>query len=170
MGFQTTVARLSGFGVPGELYTDSPTRAQSYILQSTTSSLNIIGATAYTVVSEGIAQAGGTGVFAGFLIDPKQYALFATGGQTLVPSLTLPNNTQADLLTMGDIVVTLPGAAAIGDYVIFNNTTGVISTITPATPVPGGSTFANAYVNFYTVSGAGLAVITVDPKLIILAS
>jgi len=169
MAFQTTVSRLSGFGVPGELYTDGPTRAQSYILQSTTSSLNIIGATAYTLVSEGIAQAGGTGVFCGFLADPKQYALFATGGQTLTPSLTLPNNTQADIVSMGDLVVTLPGAAAIGDYVIFNNTTGAISTITPSTPVPGGSTFANAYVNYYTVAAAGLAVITIDPKLIVLA-
>jgi hypothetical protein len=166
MGFQTAVSTLSGFGVPGELYTDSPTRAQSYILQSTTSSLNIIGATVFTVVSEGIAEAGGTGAFAGFLIDPKQYALFASAGQTLTPTLTLPNGTQADLLTMGDIIVTLPGAAAIGDVVIYNTTSGAISTVTPGTSPGAGNAYANAFVNYQTVAGAGLAVITVNPTLI----
>lgn len=166
MGFQTTVSRLSGFGVPGELYTDSPTRAQSYILNSTTSSLNIIGSTVFTVASEGIAQAGGTGAIAGFLVDPKQYALFASAGQTLTPTLTLPNGTQADLLTMGDIIVTLPGAAAIGDVVIYNTTSGAISTVTPGTSPGAGNAYANAFVSYYTVSGAGLAVITVNPTLI----
>lgn len=166
MTFQTTVSRFSGFGVPGELYNDSPTRSQSYILNSTSSSLNIIGSTVFTVVSEGIAEAGGTGAFAGFLVDPKQYALFASGGQTLTPTLVLPNNTQADLLSMGTIVVTLPAAAAIGDVVIYNTTTGAISTVTPGTSPGSGNAYANAFVDYYTVTGAGLAVITVNPTLI----
>jgi hypothetical protein len=166
MAFQSTVAFLQGAGVPGEIYLDDPHRAQSYILQSASSALNIIGATVFTVVSQGIARAGGTGAFAGFLVDPKEYALYGAGGIPLNPSLTLPNNSQADILSMGTIFVTLPAAAAIGDVVIYDNTTGAISTITPGTAVPVGSSYANATVRVATVAGAGLAIITVDPAVI----
>jgi len=166
MAFQSTVAFLQGAGVPGEIYLDDPHRAQSYILQSASSALNIIGATVFTVVSQGIARAGGTGAFAGFLVDPKEYALYGAGGIPLNPSLTLPNNSQADILSMGTIFVTLPAAAAIGDVVIYDNTTGAISTITPGTAVPVGSSYANATVRVATVAGAGLAIITVDPAII----
>lgn len=166
MAFQSTVAFFQGAGVPGEIYLDDPHRAQSFILQSASSALNIIGASVFTVVSQGIARAGGTGAFAGFLVDPKEYALYGAGGIPLNPSLTLPNNSQADILSMGTIFVTLPAAAAIGDVVIYDNTTGAISTITPGTPVPVGSSYANATVRVATVAGAGLAIITVDPAVI----
>lgn len=166
MGFQSSVAFLQGAGVPGQIYLDDPHRAQSYILQSALASYNIIGATAYTVVSQGIAQAGGTGAFAGILVDPQEYALYGAGGIPLNPSLTLPNNSQADILSMGTIFVTLPAAAAIGDVVIYDTTTGALSTITPGTSVPVGSAYANATVTVADVSGAGLAIITVDPALI----
>lgn len=166
MAFQSTVAFLQGAGVPGEIYLDDPHRAQSYILQSASSPLNIIGSTVFTVVSQGIARAGGTGAFAGFLVDPKQYALMGAGGIPLNPSLTLPNGTQADILSMGTIFVTLPAAAAIGDVVIYDNTTGAISTQVPGAGLPVGSSYANATVRVATVAGAGLAIITVDPAVI----
>ena len=166
MAFQSAVAFFQGAGVPGQIYLDDPHRAQSYILNSASSALNIIGASVFTVVSQGIARAGGTGAFAGFLVDPQEYALYGAGGIPLNPSLTLPNNSQADILSMGTIFVTLPAAAAIGDVVIYDNTTGAISTITPGTPVPVGFSYANATVRVATVAGAGLAIITVDPALI----
>lgn len=166
MAFQSTVNFFQGSGVPGQIYLDDPHRAESFILESALASYNIVGATVYTVVSEGIAQAGGTGAFAGFLVDPQQYALFGVNNQPLQPTLVLPNEIQADLLSMGTIFVTLPAAAAIGDVVIYNNTTGAISTITPGTAVPVGSSYANAFVSYKTVSGAGLGIITVNPTLI----
>lgn len=166
MAFQSTVNFFQGAGVPGQIYLDDPHRAESFILESALASYNIVGATAYTVVSEGIAQAGGTGHFAGILVDPQQYALFGVNNQPLQPTLVLPNEIQADLLTMGTIFVTLPAAAAIGDVVIYDNTTGALSTITPGTPVPVGKTYANAFVSYFTVTAAGLAVITVNPTLI----
>jgi len=167
MAFQSTVALSSGFGVPGELYVDDPKRAQSYILQSSDPALNIIGATAFTVVSEGIAEAGGTGIFAGILIMPKSYALFGTAGSTLAPTLTLPNETQAEILSMGTIIVTLPAAANIGDAVIFDQATGVLSTQPQNSGLPVGFSYANAFVSYYTVAGAGLGVITVNPTEVI---
>lgn len=167
MSFQSApVNFFQGFGVQGEIYVDDPVRSQSYILQSASSALNIIGQTVFTVLSEGIARAGGTGAFAGFLIDPKQEALVGAGGIALAPSMTLNNFTQADILSMGTIVVRLPAAAAIGDVVVYDTTSGAISTIVPGASLPGGTAYANAFVSYYTVPGAGLAVITVNPTLI----
>jgi len=94
-------------------------------------------------------------------------ALFGSAGIPLNPTLTVPNFTQVECATEGTYWVTLPAAAAIGDYVIYDNTTGALSTITPSTPLPVGKTFANAVVDYYTVSGAGLAVITITPTLVI---
>lgn len=168
MTFQSTVSLAQGFGVPGELFTDAPYQATPYsIFTSGHAEYNIIGKTCCTVSSEGVCTAGGTGVFAGFLVDPKAQALYGTTVSPLSPSLTVTNYSVVECLTMGVIVVTLPAAAAIGDYVVFTNTTGAISTITPVTPLASGTTFANAIVSNYTVSGAGLAVITVNPTFII---
>jgi hypothetical protein len=170
MSFQQTVFLQQGFGVPGELYTDSPHRAWEYTLVSASAAYNIIGATAYTLTSQGIAQAGntgGTGVFVGVLANPKEQTLFGVGGSPLSPTLVLPNNVLASLVTMGDLVVTLPAAAAIGDYVIFDNVTGALSTVPPSTsPFPGtGKSAAFAVVSYFTVAAAGLAVITLNPGI-----
>jgi hypothetical protein len=167
MAFQSTVALQQGFGVPGELYTDAPHKAQSFILESALAAYNIIGATAFTVTSQGIAAAGGTNPFAGILANPKVAPLQGTTTGTLTPTLVLPNEAQADLVTMGDLVVTLPAAAAIGDLVVYDNTTGALTTIAPGANLPVGKTFAQAKVSFFTVSGAGLAVITLNPTWVI---
>ena len=70
---------------------------------------------------------------------------------------------------MGTIFVTLPAAAAIGDYVIFDNTSGAISTIAPDAVLPNGQTFANAMVDYFTpnASGAQIAVVSVNPTYVI---
>lgn len=174
MGFQPAVFLQCGAGVPGEMYNTYPHQAASYIINSGSAANNIIGSTVCTITSQSavepgnvgqnIIAAGGTGIFAGFLVDPKNIALFGTGGAPLAPTLVVPNFTQVECLTMGSIWVTLPAAAAIGDVVIFSQATGQISTITPTTAVPGGSTYANAVVSFFPVAGAGLAVVTVDPQ------
>jgi hypothetical protein len=166
MGFQSTVYLQQGFGVPGELFVDAPYRVQSYILNSALASYNIIGATFVSITSQGNVAAGnsgGTAVTAGLLVDPKNQALYGVGGSSLAPTLVLPNYTQVEVASMGTFVVTLPAAAAIGDWVIYDNTTGAISTVTPGTSLPSGKSWAMARVDYYTVAGAGLAVITLDP-------
>lgn len=169
MGFQSSVALQQGFGVPGELFTDGPYRAESFTLVSASAAYNIIGATAYTVTSQGVAEAGSGGAlgFAGILVDPKNQALFGSSGNALGPTLTLANQSQAELLTMGTIIVTLPASANIGDYVLYDNTTGALETMAPSGTLPMGKSFANALVDYFTVGGAGLAVITVSPALVI---
>jgi hypothetical protein len=166
MGFQSEVFLQQGFGVPGEQYSDGPWRAQSYSIDSTDATNNIIGATMCSITSQGVCAAGNTGgtaVFAGLLVDPKDIALFGSGGIPLNPTLTVPNFTQIECATMGSYVVTLPGAAAIGDWVIYDQTTGAISTVAPGTSLPMGSSWGNAVVDYFTVAGAGLAVITMNP-------
>jgi hypothetical protein len=170
MSFQSTVSLAQGFGVPGELFTDAPQQVQTFTIDSVSHpERNIIGATCCTITSQGFCQAGSGGTlgFAGFLVDPKNIALYGTVGAPLAPTLTVPNFSIVECLTMGVIIVTLPAAANIGDYVVYTNTTGAISTITPSTPLASGTTFANAIVSYVTVAGAGLAVITVNPTFII---
>ena len=238
MSFQSSVFINMGFGVPGELFTDSPYTAAPFTINSSSAAYNIIGATCATITSQGFCQAGaaavtltgtlasstavtalsstaallagffvtGTGIpagttiasitnatslvlsaaatvsateslvftppnlgFAGFLVNPLSQALFGTGGQPLAPTLTINNYSIVPCLTMGVIVVTLPAAANIGDNVIYNQTTGAISTIAPGVLVPFGYTFANAIVSYFTqdIAGSALAVVTVNPTFLI---
>jgi len=171
MGFQSTVSIPMAFGVPGQLYTDAPSQAQTFTINSGDAANNIIGSTCCTITSQGFCEAGagGTFGFAGFLVNPLSQALFGTGGVPLAPTLTVNNFDIVECLTMGVIVVSLPAAANIGDYVVYDDTTGAISTITPSTPLAVGTTFANAIVSYYTqgIAGTALAVITVNPTYII---
>jgi hypothetical protein len=143
MGFQQTVSLAQGFGVQGEIIYDGPVRAAPWQLISTPQA-NVVGATAYTVTSEGIAQAGGVGVFAGILVSPKEYTYAGAIG---TPTLTLPDDTIATLLTMGQITVKLTTAAAIGDQIVYNTTTGALASVATTYSVTGS--FAT---NVFTVT------------------
>ena len=136
MGFQTSVNVELGFGIAGALYDDGPVRSAPYELNSTSAAYNVVGATAYTVSSGdpangsgcAVAAAGGTGAFAGILMNSKVYSTNGTTAGALNPSMALPNYFIGELLTMGDIVVTLPGSANIGDLVGYDKTTGALAT------------------------------------------
>lgn len=130
---QSSVLTTQGFGVVGELFSDGPKRAKSYILGSAS---NTIGY-AYTVSSEGNVVVGGTGVFAGILVNPKSYATSGTSSGTLEPTLVLPQYTQGELLQMGEIVISLPAAAAIGDKIVYDTTTGALSTVASVVQATG---------------------------------
>lgn len=92
----------------------------------------------------GTARAGGTGKFAGILVNPKEQALYGTSAGTLVASLNLPENSIGSLLDMGMIFVSLPGPAAPGDLVTYDTNTGALNSIAPtvnftASIAPGGA-------------------------------
>lgn len=161
MAFQSTVYLVSGAGVPGEMYMDYPSRALPYTLVSASAAYNVVGTMFGTITSQGVAQAGSGGTMgvAGLLVNPKVYALYGSIGS---PTLVLPNQAAVEMATEGSYWVTLPAAAAIGDYVVFDNTTGAISTVTPGTSLAGGTSWANAYVDVLTVAGAGLGIITLN--------
>ena len=159
MAFQSTVSGNIATGVVGDFaFIDGGERVFSYMLDSANAANNMI-ARAFTVKSEGVAQAGGTGVFAGIFVNPKvhPYNGFYDNAST---QLTVPNGKHVELAKRGYVFVTLPAAAAIGDYVVYNTTTGALSTVTdPQTPGAGNALVPNARVSTYTVAAAGLAVI-----------
>ena len=165
MSFQSTVSAQQGFGVVGDIFDDGPLRAQPFTLRTVSAANNVFGR-AFTIVSEGIASAGqpGSQVFAGILVSPKEHALVGNG---LAPSLTLPNETVATLLSVGSFVAALPANANIGDVVYFTNATGVLTTTAPGAAAPANSTLIRgAYVDRFTptaVAGYTLAVVTLTP-------
>jgi hypothetical protein len=153
---QSSVSKNQGFGVVGELFSNGPVRTQPFKLVSTPA-VNTIG-TAFTVTAEGVATAGGdAGIFAGILVNPKHYASGGTSaGGTLAATLALPDNTTAELMQMGEIIVSLSNAAVIGSGVYYADTTGVLGCGTAST---GQTQITGAEVTRFATSGAGLAVI-----------
>lgn len=150
MSFQSTVNTNQAFGVPGEFATDNPKTVDAYVLDSAIESNNVFGR-AFTIKSEGVAQAGGTGVFAGLLVNPKEHALKCG----LTPSLSARNGDIGAFAVEGDVIVTVSAAANIGASLKFSNADGKIGV-----GVAGdGETALPAVVVRYNVSsGGGLAI------------
>lgn len=180
MAFQASVSNNIGFGVPGELYLEGPLRAQPGILNTTTPANNVIGR-AFTVRDDATAsfdtaadpqpmemQAGGAGVFAGILANPKVYASYGTSTDgTLAPTLTLANGVLAEFVeeTAG-IIVQLGAACAVGDWVYFLTATGVLVTAAPNASAPANSTrVPGGHVVRFESAAAGLAVISLNSNV-----
>ena len=171
MSFQSTVVRLLGFGIVGEFFLDGLQSVQPAILDSTDAANNVFGR-AFTVSGNPevggalLAEAGGTGPFAGILINPKTHISYGTdAGGPLAPSMVLPNEAGVELCkgTAG-IIVSFAGAAAIGDWVEFVQATGVLAPLAPEAAASVGSTIiAGARVERYDLA-SGLAVISLTPN------
>lgn len=153
--FQASVNIFTTLGIPGELAFTGPIRSKSYNLYSA-GTPNLVG-NVFTLTDNpnpspagnsslaGQAQVGGTGVFGGILWNPKQYASFgnSTNGP-LGPTLALPDYSNGELMTMGELFVYLPGPANAGDLIIYDTATGNLDSIVPTAIVtgsvaPGGS-------------------------------
>lgn len=134
--FQSTVNIFNALGIVGDLAFDGPIRAGSYNLNSS-GTPNVIGY-AYTVTNginpepsgaagnAGTAQVGGTGAFAGILINPKEYPLRGVTGAPLGASIVLPDFAIGDLLIMGEVFVNIPGPASVGDAIAYSQATGAL--------------------------------------------
>lgn len=160
MSFQSTVNINQGFGVVGEIAFDGPTRAQPGVTKAgTATAADIVIGRAFTIdAADGQFQPGGTGVFGGILANPKTYASIGTqAGGPLAPTLTLPAGTVGEFVTMGEIIVALPAAAAIGAGIYFTNATGALGV---GTAGAGQTQIPTAKVKRYANAAAGLAVIS----------
>jgi len=165
--FPSTVAMDIAAGNVGELAFEGPLNAQPAILNSADAANNVVGRAFTHLAAEGQVTAGGAGVFAGILANPKAYASRGTvAGGTLAPTLTLANGETGEFVQMTPgIFVTLPAAAAnIGDQVIYATATGILATQVPGTaPGAGNAIVPGATVVRYEKSGvAGLAVIALN--------
>lgn len=81
-------------------------------------------------------QQGGTGVFAGILVNPKVYA----NSRNLNPSYELEDGTIAEFATMGHIIVEVETAVTIGQVAIYNNATGKVASMNSGGSAPAGYT------------------------------
>jgi len=160
--FQSTIRINQTTGIVGEVILDGPMRAQPGILRSTSQANNIVGR-AFTLVAGNddvfsADQGTGVGVFSGILVNPKVYATSGTVSGTLEPTLTLPNETQAEFLTMGIIIVSVAAAATIGDNVYYDPDNGALS-VGAAPPGAFTDQVPNATVVRNSTTGPGLAII-----------
>ncbi len=138
MSLQTVVNTNYAAGLAGELFVNAPLRSQSLQINSASAAYNVVGATAFTLTSEGLAAAGGSGVFAGILADPKAYASYGTAaGGSLAPTMVLADYVQGNFITMGTMWAYLQNQPNIGDLVVYDNTTGALSSIAPVTSFTG---------------------------------
>lgn len=157
---QKTVSNSAlGLGVAGEFYSNQPQRTRGQIITSATEALNIIGSVLTKVADEddqsGVAA---SAVFAGILCSPKSLARQGLDAVTVIP-----NGTQVEVAQQGYLIVNLPAAADIGDFVYFSDTTGVLSTAAPAAVTPAGtSRVPGGTVQIKNVTVAGLGIIYLD--------
>jgi hypothetical protein len=160
--FQKTVRKVQTFGFQGEIIEDAAKRAFTKTIVSANAANNVFGRVfAITAGSDVLAQAGGAGVFAGVLIDPKTNvtAGYATGA--LDPTLTLRNNEVGTLIDMGIVIVPMASAATIGADVYYdpnpaNPTAGKMSTINDATYT---TQVPNCKIVRHNTTAPGLAII-----------
>ena len=157
---QSSVATKQGFGVVGEIYLDGPYRALSAIIDSAGADPNenrVGRAFTFVAGSDGHVTVGGTGIFAGILANPKVYPLRGTTSDPLAPSLDLPQYAVGEFVydTTG-MLVSLAAAANVGDDVLYDTTSGVISTQPSTWPSTGAQRGA-------IVTATGVLTVTLTP-------
>jgi hypothetical protein len=133
MSFQQTVRLVQAIGIAGQVIFDGPQRAEPNILKTVDPANNVIGR-AFTAVAanQGEVVAGGSGDFAGILIDSLIYASGGTAaGGSLAPTVVLPNELTAEFLKMGTVIAALLNAANIGDNVAYATADGQLSAVAP---------------------------------------
>lgn len=163
MSFQSTVREDQTTGIVGDIIFDGPTRVRPINVNSSGATPNTIGK-AFTYIDgvddEAAAGSAGAGAFAGILSNSKVYALQGTqAGGSLAPTLDLPDNTNAELLTMGTMIgnLTIVGTGKIGEGIFYVDATGALGSGTAAA---GQTQILNAKIDRRNISGPGLAIIT----------
>lgn len=129
-------------GIPGEQAFDGPTRALTALLDTAVEANNVFGR-AFTYADEAVesVQAGGTGLFAGIMINPKIYLLDVEYAR---------NGAQSEFGFMGEWYVELTTVGGtIGDPIYFVNATGELGHGTAAT---GQTQIPNAVISRHNVS------------------
>lgn len=168
MAFQQTIANNMPFGVVGELFLEGPLIAQPVRLVSGDAANNVIGrALTITAGAPGtpgdppVAAAGGTGVFAGILANPKTYvAGGTTAGGPLAATTTLPNNTIVEAVQESPgLIVQFAEGSAPGDDVYYLTATGVLVRVASGAAAPANSAGPIGKVVRFTNTGASLAVV-----------
>ena len=152
MAFPSSVISDLVSGIPGEIAFDAPYTGITAILDTTTEANNVFGR-AFTYKTESVesVQAGGTGLFAGLMVNPKAHAINTLAATTD----SVSNGRVSEFCVKGEVYVLLSvgTAVTIGDPVFFVNADGTLGAgtagagqtqITGATVVRHNPSAANA--------------------------
>ena len=104
---------------------------------------------------EGKAVIGGSGVFAGIAVNPKEYAIY----NNFNASLVLPNGVSGQLCTFGRIFVRVTANVSVGQAAFYSNTDGSIKGATSGSSVSGYTEIANSMFTDRDVLANGIAVL-----------
>lgn len=138
MTFQSSVALNQGFGVVGEVVFEGPMRALSAAIKHATAADIVVGRFFTIDATDGTYRPGGTGKAGGILSNPKALSsVGTTANGPLAPTLTVPTGTVGEFVNMGEVIVALGAAVAVGDLALYDTTTGEISSVPPMASVTG---------------------------------
>lgn len=147
---QTAVNQYQTLGVPGEFADDSPKRVTPYAVLANSSAQPTCGYAFTQGTADNEAKVGGTGVFLGILVEPKQYANFAN----LQASLAVNPGTAGEIASMGHIFVKSATEFKPNYVAAFATATGAISAYADASSIPGSGYTQIPNAKFIEVSGA----------------
>lgn len=152
MAFPSSVISDLVSGIHGEIAFDAPYTGITAILDTTTEANNVFGR-AFTYKTESVesVQAGGTGLFAGIMVNPKAHAINTLSATTD----SVSNGRVSEFAVQAEVYVLLSvgTAVTIGDPVFFVNADGTLGAgtagagqtqITGATVVRHNPSAANA--------------------------
>jgi hypothetical protein len=150
MAFPSTVISDLVSGIPGEIAFDAPYTGITAIVDTTTEANNVFGR-AFTYNNEAVesVQAGGTGLFAGLMVNPKAHAINMLDATTD----SVSNGRVSEFCVGGEVYVLLSAGTAvtIGDPVYFVNADG---TLGAGTAAAGQTQIAGATVVRHNPSAA----------------
>lgn len=157
MAFPSSVISDLVSGIPGEIAFDAPYTGITAILDTTTEANNVFGR-AFTYKTESVesVQAGGTGLFAGLMVNPKAHAINTLAATTD----SVSNGRVSEFCVEGEVYVLLSVGAAvtIGDPVFFVNADG---TLGAGTAAAGQTQIAGATVVRHNPSAANAPALAV---------
>lgn len=150
MAFPSSVISDLVSGIPGEISHDAPYTGVTAVINTTTEANNVFGR-AFTYRDEAVetVQAGGTGLFAGLLVNPKAHAVNEIG----TTADTVLNGRVGEFAVEGEVYVLLTAGTSvtIGDGIYFVNATGALAAGTAST---GETQIAGATVFRHNPSAA----------------
>lgn len=133
------VVRKLPVGVVGEIADSSLKR----VLMKTVGTGSVEIGCALTQSGDVVAK-GGTGVFAGIAVSPKQYSKDGLG-----TTMTIPANGSVEAMSFGRVWVKVAAAVTVGAQATFSQTAGTISAATGS----GNTAIANS--KFLTAATGG---------------
>lgn len=122
---QTSVNKYQVIGVPGEFADDSPSRVTPFACLANSTAQPTVGYVFTQGTADNEAKVGGSGVYLGVLVEPKQYANY----NNLNASLEVKPGTNGEICSMGHIFVKSATAFKPGYLAEYEPATGAISAI-----------------------------------------